>query len=280
MRFSTLLAFSAVCLSVLPTPTLAEEPRSFSEIASELGETFTTIARDLGELEIADVSAHGHKTHHKARHHEIPAEIDSAAEVEVAEASAGLAYAEAITGPLPISGVCRITPAQIEGPFYPGRTKFDNNHDLTNGGRAKGKIISLIGTIVDRRCNPISGALVEIWQACSSGRYNHPNDPNPAPLDPNFRYWSRTITAADGKYNFTTVVPGDYPASEDWMRPSHVHFKVRNTGVAELTTQMYFLNDQFNSQDRILEALTPADQNVVVVDVSSGTGNFRVTINK
>jgi len=31
---------------------------------------------------------------------------------------------------------------------------------------------------------PVRNAKVEIWQANAHGRYTHPSDPNPAPLDP------------------------------------------------------------------------------------------------
>ncbi len=67
------------------------------------------------------------------------------------------------------------------------------------------------GIVQDLSCRPVAGVNVEIWQACASGRYNNERDPNPAPLDPNFRYWGETFTDAAGAYEFKTILPGAYP---------------------------------------------------------------------
>lgn len=84
------------------------------------------------------------------------------------------------------------TPAQTSGPFYPVVDQVDTDADLilVNGAKseAKGKIVIVEGIVTDQNCQIVPGALVEIWQACESGRYNHPSDPSDAPLDPNFQY--------------------------------------------------------------------------------------------
>src|SRR5688572_10202816 len=86
-----------------------------------------------------------------------------------------------------------VTPTQPEGPFYPVADRADKDVDLTRvdgvAGRARGTIVHLFGTVRTVDGAPIDGALVEIWQACASGRYDHPDDDNPAPLDPCFQYW-------------------------------------------------------------------------------------------
>ncbi|MES2856407.1 MAG: intradiol ring-cleavage dioxygenase, partial [Bdellovibrionota bacterium] len=73
------------------------------------------------------------------------------------------------------------TPPQTKGPFYPVRKEIDQNTDLTirDGAprRAKGQVIYVNGQVLGTDCLPVEGALVEIWQACESGRYDHPNDP-------------------------------------------------------------------------------------------------------
>src|SRR5215469_14152963 len=74
------------------------------------------------------------------------------------------------------------TPPQILGPFFPLK-KLAQNSDLTRvpgrSGRAAGRVLNVMG-------EPVGSAEVEIWQANSHGRYTHPSDTNPAPLDPNF----------------------------------------------------------------------------------------------
>jgi protocatechuate 3,4-dioxygenase beta subunit len=186
--------------------------------------------------------------------------------------------------------ICGLTPKQPEGPFYPVADQLDKDTDLVtikgNSKSAKGEIIFVAGTVSDASCNPIAGALVEIWQACQSGKYNHPGDPNTAELDPNFQYWGKAITDAAGKYKFRTIIPGAYPADTDWMRPPHIHFKVQKLGYHELITQMYFSGDKLNDQDLILQNLSKSEQEQVVVSLAKDAGetypvaNFNISLNK
>lgn len=162
---------------------------------------------------------------------------------------------------------CGLTPAQTEGPFYPENTEAEDDTDLTQNGRAIGRVIFVEGVVTDTSCRPLAGALVEIWQACASGRYDHSGDPNPAPLDPNFQYWGRAVTDANGAYKFRTIVPGAYPAAPGWDRPPHIHFKVSKIGYEELITQLYFKGEKLNVHDRILRAIPPAQREHVISEL-------------
>jgi protocatechuate 3,4-dioxygenase beta subunit len=189
---------------------------------------------------------------------------------------------------------CLLTPDQTEGPFYPIEDQLDKDRDLTavkgSDKRALGETIIMIGIVTDESCIPVKGALVEIWQACATGKYNHPGDPNPAALDPNFQYWGRALTNSNGEYSFKTIRPGHYQATESWMRPAHIHLKVHRRGYEELTTQVYFKDDPYNSNDRILMALSENERDSVIIDfkkkttqVMDGedkyrTGRFNITI--
>jgi len=170
-----------------------------------------------------------------------------------------------------------LTPAQTKGPFYPVVDQLDKDADLVqvqgHSAAAQGQVILVEGIVTDQACAPVAGILVEIWQACESGRYNHPSDPNTAPLDPNFQYWGKAITDAQGKYKFRTILPGAYPADTDWMRPPHIHFRISGKGYRELITQMYFAGEALNSKDLILQDLTPEQQAQVIVDVAPKAGS-------
>lgn len=138
--------------------------------------------------------------------------------------SLGLVAAGGLVTSVSAKAICRdTTPPQPEGPFYPVDDQADKDTDLTyvRGGRAKahGQVIIVQGQVIDQTCTPVQGALVEIWQACHTGKYNHPSDPNTAALDPNFQYWGRAVTGVDGSYSFKTILPGAYPAGEGWIRP-------------------------------------------------------------
>jgi protocatechuate 3,4-dioxygenase beta subunit len=49
-----------------------------------------------------------------------------------------------------------------------------------------------------------------VAQANTHGRYTHPSDTNPAPLDPNFEGFGVQNTDAEGRYRFKTIKPGAY----------------------------------------------------------------------
>ena len=141
-----------------------------------------------------------------------------------------------------LAETCGITPAQTAGPFYPGANQFGTDNDLTviPGGRVRavGQVVYIKGRVVDQNCRPLEGANVEIWQACHTGKYNNHKDPNPAALDPNFKYWAETFTDKKGDYVFKTIIPGAYPADTDWVRPPHIHYKISRLGYRDLITQM------------------------------------------
>lgn len=163
---------------------------------------------------------------------------------------------------------CQGTPAQTEGPFYPIHQQSDKDLDLTqltgHKKTARGKIIVIEGLLQDTNCKPLSNAKVEIWQANKWGRYQHKNDPNKAPLDPDFQGWGITTTDAEGKFQFKTIMPGAYPATANWVRPPHIHFKIFHKHHKTLTTQMYFAGQALNHKDQILLALSKKEQQSVI----------------
>ncbi len=96
------------------------------------------------------------------------------------------------------------TQDQILGPFYPIMSKPNRTGDLTRvpggSGRAKGQLLIVKGRVLNPQGKPVAGADVEIWQANSVGRYAHPDDTNPAPLDPNFEGFGAMTTDTDVVY--------------------------------------------------------------------------------
>jgi protocatechuate 3,4-dioxygenase beta subunit len=148
------------------------------------------------------------------------------------------------------------TPLQTLGPFYPVLKPLDQDADLTTiagkPGRAEGQVIHVIGRVLNLQGHPVHGARVEIWQANTHGRYHHPSDINPAPLDPHFEGFAVQTTDADGRYRFKTIMPGAYPATPHWMRPPHIHFDV--TGKSDrVITKMYFPGEPLNDKDLVLQ---------------------------
>lgn len=153
------------------------------------------------------------------------------------------------------------TPAQTSGPFYPTELPLDADADLTlvkgAKGRASGQVIHVVGRVLDRDGKPIRGATIELWQANAAGRYDHPRDINPAPLDPNFQGYARLTTDDDGRYRFKTIKPGAYPmnpVNPNAVRPPHIHFDIANKR-DHLVTQMYFPGEKLNVGDGIFNGM-------------------------
>ncbi len=187
-----------------------------------------------------------------------------------------------------------LTPSQTRGPFHPippidKQEYFDV--DLTrrseNASVADGEIIAIRGNVVDISGKTLDDVTVEVWQACASGRYNHPNDKGESPLDPNFQYWGRMQTGADGSFSFKTIQPGKYPG-----RTPHIHFRVVAPKREILETQLYFAsNEALNSKDGVYNSVPPKQRKAVTTALESlatnpkdqsspklPTGNFQVVL--
>jgi protocatechuate 3,4-dioxygenase beta subunit len=156
------------------------------------------------------------------------------------------------TSPLPL------TPQEIVGPFYPEHPLPDHDFDLTHirghSGRAKGEIIEVIGRVLRPDGTPIRNAAIEVWQANAAGKYRHPDDTNPAPLDADFQGYGRFSSAADGGFRLLTVKPGAYPAPVG-LRTPHIHFDVQSAD-CRFVAQMYFPGEPLNATDAFLSTMT------------------------
>ncbi len=175
------------------------------------------------------------------------------------------------------------TPTEIEGPFYPLTPQKDKDFDLTQiegvNGTAQGRIIHIDGQVLDTEGDPVEDVTVDLWQANAAGRYRHPHDSNPAPLDPNFQGWAIVQSGKQGRFHFKTVLPGAYPASRTWMRPPHIHFKVSKRGYDELVTQMYFEGQELNENDLLLMRKSDAEkQRMIAKRIKDQPETYRYTI--
>lgn len=204
----------------------------------------------------------------------------------ILSAGAGMAATAVTTSAL--AGIAVSTPANPEGPFYPKHKQLDKDTDLTmiegHTERAQGKVIRITGQVLDDNGQPVEGALVDIWQANANGRYHHEDDPNPAATDPNFQGWGMVKTDEKGRYAFTTIKPGAYPAEEGWTRPPHIHYKVSRRGYREITTQMYFAGEALNKKDALLLEVNEDLRNMLEVDFTEvdgvSQGDFSIVLAK
>jgi protocatechuate 3,4-dioxygenase beta subunit len=155
-----------------------------------------------------------------------------------------------------------LTPAQTEGPYYPDRLPLDQDNDLLvitdNITPAVGAVAWISGRVLDRRGDPIRGALVEIWQSDDRGNYIHSQGINRGTeRDTNFQGYGRFLTASSGEYLFRTIKPGLYPG-----RVRHVHCRVVLPGGQSLTTQLYIEGETGN--DSVLNGVPAAQHSAVI----------------
>jgi len=147
------------------------------------------------------------------------------------------------------------TPHQILGPYFAALDTPIATDDLTvvGGivGHAQGQIIVIEGRVLNQTGEAVEGARIVVWQANGFGRYAHPNDTNPAPIDPSFVGFAQIISGRGGAYRFKTVKPGAYPAGCERIRPPHIHFEVQGK-FDRLITQMYFPDEPLNVRDPLL----------------------------
>lgn len=158
------------------------------------------------------------------------------------------------------------TPGEILGPFYPVLRSVEKTADLTTlpgkAGRAEGQVIYVMGRVLNVQGQPVKGARLELWQANTHGRYVHPSDTNPAPVDPNFEGFAIQDTDAEGRFRFKTIKPGAYPANPTWMRPPHLHFEVTGK-INRVITQMYFPGEPLNDKDLLLQNIRANKEGLV-----------------
>ena len=186
------------------------------------------------------------------------------------------------------------TPSQTKGPFYPipdiekqQHLDFDLTRKDSDSPIALGELIVIEGSVIAHSERPIGGAIVEVWQACETGRYNHPQDKNDRPMDPNFQYWGRVETGDDAKFRFKTILPGKYPG-----RTPHIHFRIVAKDRPELVTQLYFAqHEELNRKDSVYMALNIGQRDAVTTTLEKKpidakkkdsqtilTGNFTIVL--
>jgi len=135
-------------------------------------------------------------------------------------------------------GTCRLTPEQTEGPFYLGDELV--RRDITEG--LTGHPLRVGVQVVDAACDPVPGAVVDIWHADVDGDYSAYADGQTGRdgdgADGTTFLRGSQVANDEGIVEFATLYPGWYPG-----RTVHIHTKVHLDGATKLTSQLYFPED-------------------------------------
>lgn len=153
-----------------------------------------------------------------------------------------------------------LAPSQTVGPFFLDcLLRPDARRNVLVQPETEGQRIRIEGRVLDGDGAPIPDALVEVWQANSRGRYNHPADSRAEiPLDSTFIGFGRAGTDAEGRYWFETIKPGAVPVAIDSadapMQAPHICVMVFARGLLNhLATRLYFADEPANAADPVLQ---------------------------
>jgi protocatechuate 3,4-dioxygenase alpha subunit len=148
-----------------------------------------------------------------------------------------------------------LTGSSTVGPFFSiGLLTKDMVRPLMATPQTPGEQMRIEGRVLDGAGEPVVDAMLEIWQANASGRYNHPAEQSTGTLDPDFSGFGRTGTAKDGSFWFETVMPGPVPFEGEIMQAPHLNLTIFSRGLLNhLATRLYFEGEAANDTDPVLQ---------------------------
>lgn len=156
--------------------------------------------------------------------------------------------------PAMVTANCALTP-RIGTYNYPGARNIAPVNDLT---RAAGKSVAAPGErlvikarVLDKRCVPVQGAIVELWQADPFGKYRLATRQDLANPNPVFNGAGRTYTDNNGMFSFIT----NFPAGVSGNAP-RVNLRVAAPNMGAFTTVLFFENDARNAKDGVYRRLS------------------------
>src|SRR5712691_4312812 len=152
------------------------------------------------------------------------------------------------------------TESTVFGPFHRlGAPELPAGGNIAHLDK-KGTPTLVSGRVLDLDGEPIAGALLDVWQAQSSGLY----DSQDQGLGGELHMRGKFRTDAEGRYLIRTVLPVNYPIPSDgpvgamlratgrhpW-RPAHIHFVVSADGYDPVTTHIFDRTDPYLSSDAV-----------------------------
>lgn len=155
----------------------------------------------------------------------------------------------ATSSPLP----CIPTFEDGGGPYYKPNAPFREN---LAPGETQNMKLTVQGRVLRSDCRtPIAGAVLDIWQANASGRYEEE--------------WYRGKVRANekGEYRFGTVIPKGYGEGTGF-RPPHIHFKVLEGEQELITSQMFFPDAVGWTEEAYIVRLEKKEENGTVTLVA------------
>ncbi len=164
------------------------------------------------------------------------------------------------------------TPSQTVGPFFKNALIRREFATLVNE-RTRGERVAIEGFVLDGDRAPVGDAMLEIWQANSEGRFDHPADTQEKLLDPNFYGFGRFGTGEDGSFRIVTIKPGPVPGARGRLQAPHINLSIFARGLLKrLVTRIYFPDEPLNASDPVLDAVAATRRPALIA--RSGPGGI------
>jgi protocatechuate 3,4-dioxygenase, alpha subunit len=165
--------------------------------------------------------------------------------------------------------------SQTVGPFFNFGLTTNSALGIMAPDGAEGEHITLIFRVIDGDGLPTpSDSMIELWQADSQGRYQHPVDPRSAAADKNFRGFGRLETDASGVCVFETVKPGPVPNSDGSGQAPHINVTLFARGLGKpLRTRVYFAGESRNAADPVLAMIAAERRETLLAKPVAGQAN-------
>ncbi len=175
-----------------------------------------------------------------------------------------------------------MTETSVLGPFF-----VENSPELPMGATivqdGTASDLTVTGMVHDPEGKPLAGAVLEVWQTAPNGKYDVQD-----PSQPEMNLRGQFTTGADGRFEFRTCLPAEYPIPTDgpvgallnatgrhpW-RPAHLHFMIGAPGFKKLITALYFEGDRYLDSDTVFGV----KDSLVVAPQPDGSGQKHVSYN-
>lgn len=160
----------------------------------------------------------------------------------------------------------RQTPSQTVGPFFRPALIEAGAENLVRE-ETRGERVTIEGRVIDGDGAPVTDAMLEIWQANSEGRYDHPDDDQEKLLDPHFHGYGRAATDTQGEFRFHTIKPGPVPGIDGTLQAPHINVSIFARGLLKrLVARIYFPDEPRNATDVVLNS-APRERRATMIAV-------------
>ena len=152
----------------------------------------------------------------------------------------GLTMMGLLASPKPNFASCVATGENPQGPLYVPGAPFANT---LNSPSEEGRPLTISGRVFSASaCKPLGGTILDLWHANANGHYYGLEFYSKGALESGLLR-GKVKCGLDGRYSFSTILPGYFRLTPTRVRPRHIHVIVNSPKGDELVTQLYFRGD-------------------------------------